>query len=164
MQRPHDLSDEHRPISQRFYAVNIKTSDVGRQLALYSGLYIKTGDVTELPVGGDCLFLHVPRRGNELLHDRLRGLMDHEFVEKRVADDRVIMDYITGFDEHDHESRPMRMGDIPFLAALLQGPGGDEFFRSPSRAWQTLAITNVARRALLEVFKRGRADEPILFD
>ncbi len=164
MQRPHDLSDANRPVSQRFYAVNIKTSDVGRQLALYSGLYIKTGDVTELPVGGDCLFLHVPRHGNELLYDRMRGLMDHDFVERCVDDDRLIMDYIASFNEHDPEARPIRIEDIPFLAKLVEGPRGNEIFRSPSRAWRTLAITNVARRTPLKVFRRAGTDQPSLFD
>lgn len=59
LQRPAGKAEHNTPVHMRFYAVNIKFPNT-RKPPPYSGLYVKTGDYSRLPLSGDCVFLEVP--------------------------------------------------------------------------------------------------------
>lgn len=160
MQRPHEFTETNRPVSHRFYAVNIKQHG-GRQRPLYSGLYIKTGDISELPLSGDCIFVQVPATENPQLHDRMMAFLDEPFSERSVIDDKVVMDYIAGFDEEaDTSQRALRIGDFPFIQSLLdETPDRDPLFRPPARALGSKVVTDRAKGRPLTVFRHSNLPE-----
>jgi hypothetical protein len=166
MQRPHELAATNQPVSVRFYAVNIKHY-AGRLRPPYSGLYIKTGDISELPLSGDCIFVQVPLADNQALHERMKGFLAEPFADRNVSDDDVVMDYVAGFDEAGESERaPLRIADFPFIRSLLEeAPDRDPLFRPPTRALSSQAVTERAQGKPLPVFRHsnsGAEPEPLL--
>ncbi|MEO8373994.1 MAG: hypothetical protein ABI471_02125 [Sphingomonas bacterium] len=161
MQRPHHYSNDNQPVSIRFYAVNIKQFG-GKQRPPYSGLYIKTGDRSELPLSGDCIFVHIPETHHGALHERMRSYLHEPFAERDVSADKVVMDYISGFDEDasDAAQTALRISDLPFIDNLLNDtPDRDPLFRPPTRALASNIIHERASGTPLPIFRRSAADE-----
>lgn len=157
MQRPHDLRPIDPPVSLRFYAVNIKQHG-GRQRPLYSGLYIKTGDISELPLSGDCIFLQVPAPENPGLHERLRTFLHEPFAERNVSDDQLVMDYVVGCDEDGDVAPKLRIPNIAFIKSLLdESPDRDPLFRPPARALGSKLVTERAKGMPISVFRHSNA-------
>jgi hypothetical protein len=87
----------------------------------------------------------------------MKSFIEEPFAERSVSDDKIVMDYIAGFDEEgDITRRPLRIGDFPFIRSLLEAtPDRDPLFRPPARALGSKVITDRAKGHPLSVFRHS---------
>lgn len=142
-----------RGVLYRIYAVQIRHPKKKKR-PIYSGLYIKSGDVTARPLAGESLFLWLSRSEHEALYDAMRQLLNMDFEFCEVSDRPAIMNYVSGYDEDDPGSA-VRISDFDFISNITQpDAAGAILFREPSRAVDSEVLEARARDHPLSFFRR----------
>jgi hypothetical protein len=133
LQRP--SSTTKGGVHQRIFVTKIEPIP----LAVFSGLSIKTGDITGRPVSSELLFIKIPRELDEGLYEEFENLSSAGWSAGSVGADSQVAQYlaITPPQEQEHPNwkRVRYLRDFPGLAKMAQQDPRNltRLFREPSR-------------------------------
>ncbi len=140
-QRP--SSEYGNSVYQRIYSVRLE----GRA-AVYSGLCLKSGDTTTMPLAAECLFVEISdNEYNKELYLKFKELFEMDWCPYEVPEKSIFMDYITDiplvmsevmFDRA--RPRVKRISEFRWLADMVKEKNGVIFFRESLRALPASAL------------------------
>jgi hypothetical protein len=136
-------------LKHRFYAVHARHRDHGSR-NLYSGLYLKAGDITKRPLAGETIVKLLERNEHEPVYGRLEDLLKLSYRFLNVSGDPTLMAYIAGYDGDGRVDARTR--DVPYIDALCKpGEAKIVLLREPIRATDSEALERLEAGRTLEL-------------
>jgi hypothetical protein len=156
-QRPSE--EQENGIHQRIYAVKLE----GGPPTIYSGLCMKSGDMTKMPLSAECIFLFVSEARHQGLYAEFSKLRQTEWSKRKIGYESPIADYITENPPTDDEtaddftrSRIRRVSDFPMLSAMVKEEDqGIILLRESLRTLPAAALRGQLLRNRLRVFRQS---------
>ena len=116
-QRPAEHSNS---VYQRFYSISLE----GGRTIIYSGVCIKSGDTTHLPLAAECLFVEMPRtREYEKVYKEFDALLLEPWGVRQIDENSTFLEYITDKPPSQSEQTPQgekRVRNFKMLTKMVK--------------------------------------------